>query len=239
MNKRPHSYRFRVILAIFSLIMGATGGWLATQAQNGQPKLPHGKWTFSAGPYSGPGWDVSPVQVYSVTTDADKGLMVGKVTLVNRSLKDISAVRLHWYLSEAQEPDRVLLEGDTDLIGVWLVAGRGRALNYPIASFAKSHKPLLKGGKLIGDYRLDIAVGEVRYADESSWSIGQVVYSQAAYRREVAGCANQGCVYNDADDVKSFQCSASKKGFFCSVTNNGRSCTETVCSGGVPPLLDQ
>jgi hypothetical protein len=167
MNRRIRSYRLGVILTVFSVLTVA-GAWTATQGQSAPSKLPPGKWTFAAGPYSGQSLDASPVQVYSVTTEADKGLTVGKVTLVNRSSKDVSAVRLHWYLSEAGEPERVLLEGETDLIGVWLTAGRGRVLSYPAVSFAKVCRPLLKGGRLSGDYRLDVAVSEVKYADESS-----------------------------------------------------------------------
>lgn len=239
MNRRVHRNRLRVLLVLFTALAAAGAGMVA-QGQNASAKLPPGRWTFAAGPYSGQGTDASPVYVYSVTTEADKGLTVSKVTLVNRSSKDVSAVRLRWHLSEALEPERTLLEGDTDLVGVWLTAGRGRVLSYPAVSFAKVCAPLLKGGRLSGDYRLEVGVSEVRYADESSWVKGQAVYSSAAYRRtEVAGCANQGCIYNANDDVQSFQCSASKKGFFCSVSNGGKSCTETVCDGGVPPMLDQ
>jgi hypothetical protein len=239
MSEQNHSRRFKVCFITFLVLLVGGALSIVIHGQSEQPKLPTGRWTFSAGPYLGPGWNASPVQVYSVTTDADKGLMVSKVTLVNRTTKDISAVRLHWSLTEAQEPDHILLQGDTDLIGVWLVAGHGRVLSYPVVSFAKTHKPLLKGGKLIGDYRLEIAVSEVKYADESSWLKGQAVYNKAAYSVDDAGCANQGCFYNDADDVKSFQCSMNHKGFICSVTNNGKSCTETVCDSGVPPPLDQ
>jgi hypothetical protein len=162
-NKQAPSRR-KVILAL-SLLLIVTGSWLATHAQSDNAGLPPGKWTFSAGPYSGANRDASPVQVYSVTTDADKGLMVSRVTLVNKSTKGITGVRLHWYLSEAQNPDRILLEGDTDLIGTWLAVGRGKVLSYPVVSFAKVHKPLLKKGGLSGDYRLEIAVGEVKYED--------------------------------------------------------------------------
>lgn len=234
-SRRPKR-RFYTILIIIAFA-ALTGAVLATNGQNSQAKLPRGKWTLTAGPSSSSTTGSSPVQIYSVTTDADKGLTVAKVTLLNKGSKDIIAVRLHWELTDTKNPESVLLQGDTDLVGIWLTAGKGSELNYPIVSFAKVHEPLLKGGELNGNYRIEVSVGEVKYADESAWVGGKSNLALRNHRLdEESGCANQGCIYNT--EVESFQCSSYKKGFFCSVTNNGRSCTETVCSAA-PPMLDQ
>lgn len=238
MNAQRFNRTFRTALTVMAF-MAMLGGAVITSGQNTQAKLPQGNWTLSAGPYSGPGHESSPIDVYSVTTDADRGLTVVSVALLNRSSKDVSAVKLRWYLKDSDQ-SRVLREGDTSLIDVDIPAGKSQILDYPVISFARVHKPLLKGAVLRGNYRIEVAVSEVSYADESTWVISKVnspVYRKAAYHRPAQNppCQNQGCLYNAEN--RSYQCYPNV-GTFCSVTNTGRSCTETRCEGGGrPPIL--
>lgn len=170
MKKRPHHHRFSVILTLIACTV--MSGSLATNGQQKRSLLPTGNWTLSAGPYSGSGHESVPVDVFSVTTDAAGGLTVTSVSLFNRSSRDVSAVKLHWYLKE-EEQSQALLEGDTQLIDIDVPAGKEQVLSFPVVSFARVSKSLLRGGKLTGNYRLEIAVSEVNYADASARSVGK------------------------------------------------------------------
>lgn len=144
---------------------------VTTDGQSEQSKLPRGNWSLSVGVYSGPGHESAPVDVFSVTTDAGRGLSVTEVEILNRSDKDVRALKLHWYL---KAEDRLLLEDDTQSIDVHLPAGGKQKLTYQIASFALISKPLLKNGVLSGDYRMEVTAGEVEYADASTWRAPRV-----------------------------------------------------------------
>jgi hypothetical protein len=60
----------------------------------------------------------------------------------------------------------VLKEGNTPLVDVGVQAGKTESLSYPVASFARMYKALMKGATLSGNYRLEISVSEVVYAEE-------------------------------------------------------------------------
>ena len=166
------------------VLVAATGGLLAVIGQSTQPKLPQGKWTLSAGSYSGTDYKNMPVDVFSVTTDATKGLSIVSVSLQNRTSKDVSAVKLRWYLKD-NDQKQVLQEGDTPLIDIDIPAMKTQTLSYPVVSFARIHRPFLRGITLQGNYRIEIAVSEVHYADGSIWNISQIskpIFQNAAYR---------------------------------------------------------
>jgi hypothetical protein len=160
---------FVVVMAFFVLI----GTGTKISGQSTKDKLPPGKWTFAAGPYFGSDYESVPVDVFSVTSDARKGLAVTSVVLQNRDTRNVVAVKLHWYLKDKDQKGRVLLEGETPLIGVAVPAGESQTLNYPVVSFAKVHKPLLKGTELSGNFRIEVAVSEVQYDDSSLWMKGK------------------------------------------------------------------
>jgi hypothetical protein len=156
-----------VVLSLIA-IAALNGVLTSAQAQGRPENLPPGKWTFAAGPYFGPDYESIPVDVFRVTTDARKGLAVTSVGLHNKETRDVTGVKLRWYLKDRGQADRVLLEGTTPMLGVLVPAGKARILEYPVASFAKIHKPLLKSGELTGQFRLEVAVAEVQYADTTS-----------------------------------------------------------------------
>lgn len=142
---------------------------LAARAQNRPASLPAGNWTFSAGVYTGPDHAADPVDVYSVLTDAGKGLAVVGVGLHNRTAKDIASVKLRWLLRNTDD-GAVVAEGGTSFVGVFVPAGGRQVLDYPVASFSKIAASKLKTSTLSGNFRLEVRAGEVRYADEVSGS---------------------------------------------------------------------
>lgn len=229
MQTHRHNLKaFVVLMAFFALIgLGAK-----INGQSAKDKLPPGKWTFAAGPYFGSDYESIPVDVSSVTSDFRKGLTVTSVVLQNRDARNVVAVKLHWYLKDKDQKGRVLLEGDSPLIGVAVPAGESQILNYPVVSFAKVHKPLLKGTELSGNFRIEVAVSEVQYEDSSVWLKGKSnwsSYQKAAHRiSPLVKCQSQGCVYNGTPGIESYQCS-SNSGTSCAPSSDGQSCTESRC----------
>lgn len=161
------------------------------QSQGNADKLPGGKWTFSAHPYMGPGYDERPVIVTAVMSD-----LTGTVTTVmleNESAKVVSAVKLEWYLTTDQERATILQQGQTPLIAPSgaLAPGKYKELKFPVVSFARVSQPLLKKDTLTGDFRIEIAVAEIQYEDGSSWLAQKAQPSSAnrsAHAKRVAQC---------------------------------------------------
>lgn len=229
------SYRY---LLLISLMLVAVGILLVNSSHaRGQQKsrLPEGKWTYTTGPYTGPDYRTIPVDVYSVTSDAKKGLSVTSVGLYNHLPKAVSAVKLHWYL---KEQDKLLSDGETPSLGIDIAGGAKESLEYQVISFADLSKNFVNAGRLTADFRVEIAVSEVIYVDESKWSTGQPVDVQSFLDPPTGpggGCQNQGCVWDGLNS--SYICASGHQGSYCSVTQMGNSCTETRCpigGGGGP-----
>jgi hypothetical protein len=145
-----------------------------TEAQT-QSQLPPGKWTYSASPYTGPGYDASPVVVTSVGTDGAPSLSTRIVRVENRSSRPVAAIKLKWTLTTIQKPDFILQKGETERLTSpdGFPAGKTRVLKHVVASFSELSKPLLKQGKLEGNYLLTVAVAEIFFADGSTWREGR------------------------------------------------------------------
>lgn len=141
---------------------------------------PAGGWSLSSGLYTGGEPEDMPVIVISVTTDSAKGLVTNKAQLQNVSDKPAKAVKFRWKLYRTADPDKNLLTGETPLFDVALRPGEKRTVEYPIVSFAKIHKPLLRYGVLAGEYRLEITLGEVHFADGSTWQFDKANASSSS-----------------------------------------------------------
>jgi len=170
MKSRSRRNYFALILTTVAFAI-MTAAPPAANGQNEKAKLPPGNWTLATGPYTGAGHETLPVDVFSVTTDAGRGLTVTRVSLLNRTSRDVSAVKLRWYLKDKAQ-NQLLLEGETQSIDVAIPAGKEQTLSFPVVSFARICGPLVKGGILTGNYRLEVAVGEVTYAEASARSGG-------------------------------------------------------------------
>jgi hypothetical protein len=223
----PRSVR---VMLVGGALVAVAGVGLISHGQVARPKLPRGSWTFSAGPQKGIAYKSVPVDVFKVSTKASEGLTVGSVSLHNRSLQDVKEVKLHWYLKEKSQKN-ILAEGDTGFFDVTLPAGGRLPIDYPIVSFEKLSKTLVKDGVLSGDYRIEVVVAALSFADGSKWTSsnpGPVRLAHAFSLAPDPGCQNQGCVWNGAEG--SYVCGAND-GSFCSVGSQGQSCTESRCPG--------
>ncbi|HEV2762465.1 MAG TPA: hypothetical protein VGV38_05665, partial [Pyrinomonadaceae bacterium] len=132
------------------------------------PQLPDGNWSLTFLPYLRADYESRPLVVTSVNATEAR---VAQVEVENRSEKPATAFRLEWRISRREEPDSVLLKGETRLLGLptKLSPRSVRAYNVKVVSFEDVYKPLAKNGLLNGDFRIEVAVGEVRYDDGSTW----------------------------------------------------------------------
>jgi hypothetical protein len=147
-----------IALSIILAILASVG---VSQQQSNATGLPPGNWALTCAPSRTRG---EVVDLYSVSTDATKGLTVTEVSLENRSNQDVAAVKIGWKLYERSQRQSILLSGETpDFLGVALGPGEKRVITFPVLSFAKIYRPLLHGGKLEGNYKIELWVSEVKY----------------------------------------------------------------------------
>jgi hypothetical protein len=222
--------RFVRVMLVGGALVAVTGVGLISRGQTARPQLPKGKWMFTAGPQVGIAYKSVPVDVYKVKTNAAEGLTVGSVSLHNRSLQDVKEVKLHWYLKEKSQTN-ILAKGDTGFFDVTLPAGGRLPIDYPLVSFENLSKTLVKDGVLSGDYRIEVVVSALTFADGSKWSLSNprpVKFAHAVSLALDPGCQNQNCAWNG--EAGSYVCVGSD-GSFCSVGGQGSQCTAERCPG--------
>lgn len=132
--------------------------------------LPLGDWSVACRPALEPGF---VVDAYYVTTDGSKGNTVTKVGLWNRSEKAVTAVKLGWRLFREDAPYTTLLNGETPLLGVTLSANERREVEFPVVSFAKASKGLLKNGEVNGNFIIEVTVTNYLFEDQSGEKISR------------------------------------------------------------------
>lgn len=187
------------------------------------------------------------VDAYSVTSE--RGDKVTKVTLRNRSDKAVIAVKLGWRLFHYSSPKNTLMSGESPLLGVPLGVKERRVVEFPLVSFAKISKSLMKNGRVDGDFKIEVIVTDVIFEDsgektsKSGWRnsllasflpsatgsgakrpIVEVVSYAAPPIDE--GCQNQECKYVEG----CYQCQA-LNGTTCNPKGTGgcQSCEESAC----------
>lgn len=227
------------VTAVLILVVVTTALMLVASgfSQRKSDTLPPGRWTLSAHPYLGTAYESQPVKVIGVGSDTINDFKVDTVGLKNTSGKEVSAVVLRWYVTSGESGDEVLLHGDTNslTLGNGLPAGKSQYFDFPIVSFGRISKQLLKAGALQGDFRIEVAVSQILYEDGSTWEgdpKNTATFVKAGLRAgpvPQAGCANQVCQYNT--DLQAYQCIS---GLNQLCTNCGRRCLNSVCGELAP-----
>ena len=164
---------------------------------------PKGKWYVSASGDPSQASDTNvPALVMGVQSLLGRGesadLIVNRVVLKNVTQRTIRSVKLRWMLTTGEEQASVVLQGDTPAFEVMLPKFSHQKVDSPLIDFAKIVKPLLKNGAIDGIFQLKVKVGEVRYADGSSWKGGEatIKFINASYSLPTptqTTCPNKGC----------------------------------------------
>lgn len=167
-----------LVLVAFSCVTGATG---RGQTNEG---LPEGNWTIKLSHYAGPEYESMPLQVTSVKGRVQNpDIWITERHLVNRSDKAVVRAYFDLFFYNEKEPDVLLFRRpispisfkDSPLLpgAAFLhptdtrVGPDGFALPLVKDLFA----PLIKDGRLEGDYRLAIGVTKVLFEDGSVWEL--------------------------------------------------------------------
>jgi hypothetical protein len=142
------------------------------------------------------------------------------------------------------------MSGESPLLGVALNENERRDVEFPLVSFAKISKSLLKEGRVDGDFKIEVSVISVLFGDseEKTSRLGRRETSLASFSFSASGysskeasikvtsypstitplleCQDQECHFTGS----CYECKA-LKGTGCS-TNACASCTETQCNLG-------
>jgi hypothetical protein len=121
-----------------------------------------------------------PVTVVSERYYGGKGdwagqVMIEDVALKNRTLQEITGVRLAWIIfttdsrTAGKNRDAGLVQNSTALMPQEWKNGEFRKLNSINIDFVKEAKRLIKGGTLTGIFWIRLRVSEVQFADGTNW----------------------------------------------------------------------
>jgi len=207
--------------------------------------LPAGDWGFSARPYGGSDWNVRPVMVVSVSTDAAKGLAIDAVGIVNLSNKNATAVKFRVELARSADGTSTRYQSDFISRAGGFPSDRNQVnLDVMLFRFVDVIKPLTENGRLSGEFIANVVVSDVQFDDGTTWtdtseaargngSIKRVTFTSSLQPLvvepfvAVAACANQACNYLPDPPLPGYDCANNNPNQFC--TNCGTSCCNTIC----------
>jgi hypothetical protein len=163
-------YTIKLFALSFVLSLGYIVPSPSAQTPNNISQLPTGKWVLAHHPYSRPGYEKMPMVITSVKGDATKGLEISVTELRNQTSKSVKTYKLSWYLYRTDDPNLILLKGDTPFVYPGkLAANERRQVDIPVVAFIDIYKPLMKNGSLTGNFVIDVAVTEVQFNDGTTW----------------------------------------------------------------------
>lgn len=177
----------RLFFFAFALVgLGVFSQTLTTIAQNStkgkqeqSEPLPKGKWSvmtlFDNKQYYDPS---VPIQLTRGTSALGEGYNSGLIELIikNRTSKNITALKIRYYLTTREDHETVLFQGPPlDIVSrrakerPTLPANQKRTFEVKDGKFTKLLKPLVKDGALNGEFALVLKISEVIFEDGASW----------------------------------------------------------------------
>lgn len=161
---------------VVALLMLAGMAWSQPKAVNTQAAESQGKpaagrgWSLYSTPYYAPDFARRPVVVRSVMTEAERGLAITKVGLLNRA-QTVKSVRLRWYLSDDRNRGAILLRGETPPIEIegGLPAGATAELRREVVSFGRLYEKVKDFAESGAKFHFDVSVSSAVYADGGTW----------------------------------------------------------------------
>lgn len=231
-----------LLLVVVCLIIATEA--LAQQPARSNYGLPPGPWSVSCGPRLKQRGRI--VDLYKVGSSVLTGITVSDVWLENRSKQDVAGVKIAWRVYDTSQEATTLLQGETPgFLAVPLSAGENRKVSYPVVSFAKVYRPLLRGrSELQGNYRIEVWVSDVRLTNETgeeglaafahvkkvnsrtdtAAAFVEVKSEPAPTEDDEFGCQNQQCSWNNQKNC--YTCGAGTGGtckwFNCTYCEDGR-----------------
>jgi len=229
----------RLLLIVVCLVLATEA--LAQQPTRSRYGLPAGPWSLGCGPRLNRG---PVVDLYKTGSSVLTGLTVRDVWLENRSKQSVAGVKIAWRVYDTSQKEATLLQGETPkFLAVPLNPGEKRKVSYPVVTFAKVYRPLLRGKReLEGNYRIEVWVSAVRFTDGTgdraaalanvkkvNWKTDAAeafvdVESEPAAQDDELGCQNQMCSWSPQNNC--YRCTTlsgnSCKWFNCTYCEDGR-----------------
>lgn len=192
------------------------------------PQGPPGLWGIAARP------DLTqirnsnlPVVLLSTQSMAGQGkwanLIVSRGAIQNRSARPVKNIQLRWVLREIDN-GLELLQGLTASFDVSLPALSTKFKKIPFINFSTIAKPLLKQGRLDGEYLIEVSVDSVQFEDGTTWNLQNAL----AYTDAPAMVAPTSQTQKEVrQNIRKYQLNA-----HASYTKPQTSCPDTLCSVG-------
>ena len=99
------------------------------------------------------------------------GLFMSNVEIKNVSAKEVTAIKLNWYLFSDPNSTREAKKGQTKLIKLGrLGVGDSKTVKSQIPEFDELFGSLAKDGFIEGKYFLEATVGAVEFSDGTKWT---------------------------------------------------------------------
>ncbi len=252
MQTRKSSHVLARIFTFSLLIALGTGTALSQSSKSSQKQLPRGTYSVSCRPYMGTDYRSLPVLVTGVTSTKDEGIQIEKVEVENKSALLIEKLRFNWYLSTQENPEAILHQGRSPLLGIpdGIKSGEVVEILFPVTSFAEAVKSWKSdASRLSGKYLIQVAVSEVGFEDGSRYTllarnkvkplkIKLAMASNHANSTSSAQpqtfCPNQGCDASTVEGVPVGYTCISATGQSCTNSANGQSCTSNICRRDTP-----
>lgn len=232
---------------------------LGRSAKKSQNELPKGSYTVSCQPYTGADFTSLPVLVTGVTSGTGNGIQIEKVEVENKSTHVVDKLRFSWYLFAKENPDAILRQGQTKLLGIpgGVKPGEIVEILFPVITFAKAAKLWNTNNvPLAGKFVIQVAVNEVTFDKGSARKLlahsrgkpRQARFAKALYRPNSTPssqpqiyCPNQSCEIVTSEGVPVGYTCAGATGQSCTNAANGQSCSSAICrregSGPIRPPI--
>lgn len=123
-------------------------------------------------PYRRPGHEDFPVRVFNVNGQAMKEPLIRRFSLLNLSAKAIKKIEISMHVSEDKHAFmNVLHEVHSSYVSPTPLAPQGEHLIKGVDKLKDLFSPLLVGGQLTGNYKVEVLVSEVEFEDGSTWKL--------------------------------------------------------------------
>ena len=168
--------KLRVLLGVLIFCLAVVNSAFGQNVAKSNPETKlqiSDKWSLSHQAYIGKEFENLLVRLVSVNSTLKNGFpTIDKVSLQNRSTKDIVSLKLSWILSDKNDKNKILQQGETSVIPEEISSGTTNLIKFPVVTFANIYKPL-KDNSLTGNYQIVVFASEVTFSDETSWKFKQ------------------------------------------------------------------
>lgn len=133
---------------------------------------PDNRFRITYVPYRREGFLDMPVRVFNVRGQAVKEPLVRRFSLKNTSAKPIKKVEISLYVVEDKHPDMdVLSRSRSEYVFAAPLMPGGEQNVEGQDNLGELFRPMLVGGKLSGNYRVEVLISKAQFEDGTVWEL--------------------------------------------------------------------